>query len=546
MSGLKKTTINARAFYPEEVEQDHLEHVGADTPGAGASSGAGGSTEKSHAYDDSKIILVTFEEGDPENPMNWGKGRKWMTTALLCFMTLTIGLSTSAYSSGITSMTEEFGVSTEAGEVGMFMFNAACAFAPLFLAPFCELVGRRYIYLGSFGCFTLIFILLAMGKNIGSELVGRLLSGLFGCVGTILVGGTLADIWETKERSVPMACFSYVAILGTIAAPLYCGYIDAAIGWRWIEWIHMIASGVLFILELIFFKETRGAAILKTRAKRLRKETGDNRLRAPIELEAEKLSDLLHQSSTRAIYLTIREPVIFFFGFWIAFAWGITFLFLSVIPLTFQDNHGWAEGNGGLPYIALIIGTTLGFISGFWQDAKYDAVREANGGVAIPEARLYGAMIGGPFLPIGLFIYSWTQFGFVHWIAPCIALVLIIFGIYHIFLAVYNYTADSYGELSSSAIAGQGWMRNMLGAVTPLFANQMFNGMGYQWAGTLLALIACLITPLPFICFAYGDRIRASSKYAAAATGAVVPEKKQADFDDMNEKGKAVDNGNAV
>lgn len=145
MSGLKKTTINARAFYPEEVEQDHLEHVGVDTPGAGASSAAGGSTKPSSVLDDSKIILVTFEKGDPESeyishgmlgdvsfsllillakdPLNWGNGRKWVTTALLCFMTLTIGLSTSAYSSGITSMTEEFGVSTEAGEVGMFMFK---------------------------------------------------------------------------------------------------------------------------------------------------------------------------------------------------------------------------------------------------------------------------------------------------------------------------------------------------------------------------------------------------------------------------------------
>ena len=28
-------------------------------------------------------------------------------------------------------------------------------------------------------------------------------------------------------------------------------------------------------------------------------------------------------------------------------------------------------------------------------------------------------------------IYSWTQFSFVHWIAPCIALFLIIVGIYH-------------------------------------------------------------------------------------------------------------------
>jgi hypothetical protein len=41
-------------------------------------------------------------------------------------------------------------------------------------------------------------------------------------------------------------------------------------------------------------------------------------------------------------------------------------------------------------------------------------------------------------------------------IAPTIALVPIILGIYAIFNAVYNYTSDSYGELSSSAIAGQG------------------------------------------------------------------------------------------
>lgn len=45
-----------------------------------------------------------------------------------------------------------------------------------------------------------------------------------------------------------------------------------------------------------------------------------------------------------------------------------------------------------------------------------------------------------------------------------IALVLIIVGIYHIFLSVYNYTADSYGELSSSAIAGHGFVVSALPA----------------------------------------------------------------------------------
>jgi hypothetical protein len=29
-----------------------------------------------------KIILVTFEEGDPQDPMNWSKGRKWLIVSL--------------------------------------------------------------------------------------------------------------------------------------------------------------------------------------------------------------------------------------------------------------------------------------------------------------------------------------------------------------------------------------------------------------------------------------------------------------------------------
>lgn len=55
----------------------------------------------------------------------------------------------------------------------------------------------------------------------------------------------------------------------------------------------------------------------------------------------------------------------------------------------------------------------------------------------------------------------------------------------------------------------------MFGASTPLFANYMFNGMGYQYAGLLLSLVACLAIPLPYILFIYGEKIRAKSKYAS-------------------------------
>lgn len=122
----------------------------------------------------------------------------------------------------------------------MFTFNAACAIAPLFFAPLCELTGRRFIYLIAFGLFVAITFLLAFGQNLASEIVGRLLQGAFGSIGTILVGGTLADCWSTEEISVPMSLFTFTAIFSTIAAPTYSGYIDQYLGWRWIQYIHLI------------------------------------------------------------------------------------------------------------------------------------------------------------------------------------------------------------------------------------------------------------------------------------------------------------------
>jgi hypothetical protein len=77
-------------------------------------------------------------------------------------------------------------------------------------------------------------------------------------------------------------------------------------------------------------------------------------------------------------------------------------LFLSVIPLTFQGNHGWSEGNAGLPYLALILGCFAGFATGLWQDHLYRKDTVQRGGTARPEARLFGAMYFGPLFGIGI------------------------------------------------------------------------------------------------------------------------------------------------
>ncbi|KAH0251376.1 MFS general substrate transporter, partial [Aureobasidium melanogenum] len=107
---------------------------------------------------DKQLIELKFAPDDKENPFKWGKWKRRFISTQLNLMTLFIGLATTAYSSGINSMVAEFHRSTEMGQLGLFTFNMTCAMAPLFLAPFCELVGRKIIYAGAYLCFCLCFI----------------------------------------------------------------------------------------------------------------------------------------------------------------------------------------------------------------------------------------------------------------------------------------------------------------------------------------------------------------------------------------------------
>ena len=72
---------------------------------------------------------------------------------------------------------------------------------------------------------------------------------------------------------------------------------------------------------------------------------------------------MLHNSLVKAIHMLPTEPVVFSFDLWIGYAWAVIFLFLSVIPITFEEKRGWSEGVGGLPYISLCIGVTVANLS---------------------------------------------------------------------------------------------------------------------------------------------------------------------------------------
>ena len=70
---------------------------------------------------------------------------------------------------------------------------------------------------------------------------------------------------------------------------------------------------------------------------------------------------------------------------------------------------------------------------------------------------------------------------------------------------------------AASVFAANTILRSAVGAAFPLFARQMFDDLGVQWAGTLLGCLALVMVPIPAIFMIYGSRLRAKSKFAPAA-----------------------------
>jgi hypothetical protein len=62
------------------------------------------------------------------------------------------------------------------------------------------------------------------------------------------------------------------------------------------------------------------------------------------------------------------------------------------------------------------------------------------------------------------------------------------------------------------------FLRSTIGAAFPLFAVYMYNGLGVNWATSVLGLVAVALAPVPVIFFVWGARIRKTSRFHVAPT----------------------------
>lgn len=455
---------------------------------------------------DPDIEFVTFHKNDPENPHNWSMFRKWLYTFVYSWAVISAAYGSSSLAGGLPLICEKYNVSDEVAVLTVSLMVIGFLVGPLLWAPLSEQIGRRPVYFVSFGLYTLFNVPVALSPNIGGVLVCRFLLGVFSSSALTNVGASLVDL-HNETRGMAIAIFSFCPYSGPVFGGIVNGFISVDSGrYDLMVWVNMAFAGVMWIL-MALIPETYAPVILKRRAKKLRAQTGNDKIMTEQEATPMTFSEMLNNNLYRPIKFCWQEPVLVLVCAFVALIYALLYAFFFAYPVIFGELYGYKDDKIGLMYIPILIGALLAVLLTPVLEKQYLAMKKRR--TPTPEDRLVGAMIGSPFPCIALFILGATSYKHIIWVGPASSGLAFGFGMVLIYYSLNNYIIDTYAKYAASALATKVFLRSAGGAAFPLFITQMYHGLGLQWASWLLAFLSLAMIVVPFSFYKFGGSLRA-------------------------------------
>ncbi|KAI0779744.1 MFS general substrate transporter [Fomes fomentarius] len=498
---------------PENSHHHHPQHVHSTlaATAAGGSSSTPTTSDHREAWQERQYPesgthadphVVDWSLGDPENPYNWSRARKWAITIQLATSTFTVTFCSSCYTGGLSSMRAELHMSEVVAILGVSLYVIGLGLGPLVFAPLGETYGRRKVFVVTGSIFTMFHLGGALGRNTTTILVTRTLAGIFGSAPLTNAGGGLSDMWIARERGFPASLFGTAPWMGPVFGPVVGGWVsDSRLGWRFSFWIMFIVSALNALACIFIMPETFGPVLLRRRARKLTKASGGEAIYiSKHDLNrSQSFASIMKRDMGRPFYFLVTEPIVLLLAIYIAVAYGTLYGFFAAYPIVFQQHRHFSEGQGGLAFLAIGVGNMIGLSFSPVQNKLYRRLMDRNDGMTIPEGRLYLPMVGGVFLPVSLFWFAWTSKPSIHWIAPVLAGVPFGFSCAIIMQGLVQYLMDAYSIYCASAIASTVILRSVVAAVFPLISPALYGNLGDAWACSVFAFLAVACMPVNFL-----------------------------------------------
>ncbi|EGD97397.1 membrane transporter [Trichophyton tonsurans CBS 112818] len=462
----------------------------------------------------SKTVL-SFQAKDPENPINWSTNKKLFILFSGIMNVLNSTLGSSLPSGAISYIAREFNIrSAEQLTLPISLFLLGYVFGPIVCGPLSESYGRKPVVIVGFAAFMLFTLACALSQSWAALLAMRFFVGVSASAPIAVVGGVFADVYdEPRTRGRYMAFFMASTCAGPIVGPPVTGFISA-VNWRWSFWVGLIFAGLTAPIVLLT-PETYAPVLLQQRARKLRKETGDDKIVSALDLEKKGIKETLTVTLTRPIRMIIFESIVLFTCLYLALVYAIFFMYFQTYPLIFQKTYHMSPGIAGLMYLPIGAGVAAALGLFFCWDSYLNRAKLRNAPWAGVEEyrRLPLAVVGGPLFVISLFWLGWTASPNIHWSIPMLSGIPFGAGFLLIFIAMINYLSDAYETFSASAQSAASFARSILGTALPVAAGRMYSSLGISWGCSLLAFASLAMTAIPFAFIRYGDRIRAGSLF---------------------------------
>ena len=469
---------------------------------------------------DGNILVDWYTTDDPANPQNWSLGKKNFVALILSLYTFAVYSGSAIYTPGQEGVMERFGVSATDSSLPLSLYVLAYGLGPLIWSPMSEvpIIGRNPVYVVTFLLFLILSFPTAVVNNFAGLLVLRFLQGFFGSPCLATGGATMQDLYSLLYLPYAITIWASAAYCGPALGPLLSGFAVMAKGWRWSLWEITWISGPVFILMFLLMPETSAPNLLLRRAARLRKLTGDHRLKSQSEIDQAGMQPrrIAIDALVKPMEITIKDPAILFVNIYTALIYGIYYSFFEAFPLVYPVYYGFSIGIIGVLFLCILVSCIIGVLMYCAYLYWYLVPDILAHGLRAQEHRLVPALFASFGPVIGLFIFAWTARPDLPWIASVIGISTFGASVFVVIQCIFVYVPLSYPQYAASLFAGNDFFRSALACGSIMFARPLFINLGIDKGVTLLACLSVLGIIGIFILYFYGANLRARSKFAVS------------------------------
>ncbi|KAK7732046.1 hypothetical protein SLS57_001026 [Botryosphaeria dothidea] len=472
------------------------------------------------------------------NPYEYSRKIKWTITFFVALAGMAAPTGSAIILPALNDIAADLNSTPTITNMSVSFYMLSMSIFPLWWSSFSETLGRRTIYLSSFILFIVFGVLSAVATNISMLIVMRVLSGGASASVQAVGGGTIADIWEVKERGRAMGIFYLGPLCGPLIAPIVGGALAEGLGWRSTQWFLVIYGAVVWGSMCFMLPETlRRKKNVVAEAERQVENANDDPLAGAqpaeeVEAAAGELEKpttdtaprpSLQRVSTRQsvqrttkkwlfvfrrcfidplrIILYLRFPAIFLVVSYATIAFACLYVLNISIQTTFSHQpYAFSTVIVGLLYIPNSLGYMVTSIfGGRWIDSimRREAIRKnrvdpVTGKLQFrPEDRMReNAWLGAVCFPGALVWYGWTAEKGVFWLCPMIANFFFGIGSMLIFAMATTMLTEFMPKKASNGIALNNFVRNIFSCVGSVVAEPLISAIGNGWMFTGLAVIS--------------------------------------------------------